>query len=192
MFVTLLSGRLFNEQLHKEVLYANALSKFLSEDSDPVIDIKSMLKLEYYRLKKLFKGSISLAEGKGETAVGAKVGQAPDPNTFDPLDEVIKRINEQFGIDLTEADKVIYNSIHDKLIADKKLQKIIKSSKEDEEKIFTSSIFPQYFSDAANAGFDEQVEAYNSLFEDKNKYKAMMSVLAAQLFKEIRQIAKAE
>ena len=185
-------NRLFNEQLHKEVLYANALSKFLSEDSDPVIDIKSMLKLEYYRLKKLFKGSISLAEGKGETAVGAKVGQAPDPNTFDPLDEVIKRINEQFGIDLTEADKVIYNSIHDKLIADKKLQKIIKSSKEDEEKIFTSSIFPQYFSDAANAGFDEQVEAYNSLFEDKNKYKAMMSVLAAQLFKEIRQIAKAE
>ena len=185
-------NRLFNEKLHKEVIYANALSKFLSEDADPVIDIKSMLKLEYYRLKKLFKGSISLAEGKGETAVGAKVGQAPDPNLFDPLDEVIKRINEQFGIDLTEADKVIYNSIHDKLIADKKLQKIIKSSKEDEEKIFTSSIFPQYFSDAANAGFDEQVEAYNSLFEDKNKYKAMMSVLAAQLFKEIRQIAKAE
>ena len=184
-------NRLFNEQLHKEVLYANALSKFLSEDSDPVIDIKSMLKLEYYRLKKLFKGFISLAEGKGETAVGAKVGQAPDPNTFDPLDEVIKRINEQFGIDLTEADKVIYNSIHDKLIADKKLQKIIKSSKEDEEKIFTS-LFPQYFSDAANAGFDEQVEAYNSLFEDKNKYKAMMSVLAAQLFKEVRQQARSE
>lgn len=185
-------NRLFNEQLHKEVLYANALSKFLSEGSDPVIDIKNKLKLEYYKLKEVFKGSISLAEGKGESSVGGKVGQVPDPALLDPLNEVIKRINEQFGIDLTEADKVIYNSIHDKLMADKKLQKLIKSSKDDDEKIFTSSIFPKFFGEAANAGFDEQVEAYNSLFEDKNKYKAMMSVLAAQLFKEIRQQAKSE
>ena len=180
-------NRLFNEQLHKEVLYANALSKFLSEDSDPVVDIKNKLKLEYYKLKEVFKGSISLAEGKGESSVGGKVGQVPDPALLDPLNEVIKRINEQFGIDLTEADKVIYNSIHDKLMADKKLQKLIKSSKDDDEKIFTSSIFPKFFGEAANAGFDEQVEAYNSLFEDKNKYKAMMAVLAAQLFKEIRE-----
>lgn len=180
-------NRLFNEQLHKEVLYANALSKFLSEDSDPVVDIKNKLKLEYYKLKEVFKGSISLAEGKGESSVGGKVGQVPDPALLDPLNEVIKRINEQFGIDLTEADKVIYNSIHDKLMADKKLQKLIKSSKDDEEKIFASSIFPKFFGEAANAGFDEQVEAYNSLFEDKNKYKAMMAVLAAQLFKEVRE-----
>lgn len=185
-------NRLFNEQLHKEVLYANALSKFLSEDSDPVVDIKNKLKLEYYKLKEVFKGSISLAEGKGESSVGGKVGQVPDPALLDPLNEVIKRINEQFGIDLTEADKVIYNSIHDKLMADKKLQKLIKSSKDDEEKIFASSIFPKFFGEAANAGFDEQVEAYNSLFEDKNKYKAMMAVLAAQLFKEIRQQARSE
>lgn len=180
-------NRLFNEQLHKEVLYANALSKFLSEDLDPVVDIKNKLKLEYYKLKEVFKGSISLAEGKGESSVGGKVGQVPDPALLDPLNEVIKRINEQFGIDLTEADKVIYNSIHDKLMADKKLQKLIKSSKDDEEKIFASSIFPKFFGEAANAGFDEQVEAYNSLFEDKNKYKAMIAVLAAQLFKEVRE-----
>lgn len=185
-------NRLFNEQLHKEVLYANALSKFLSEGSDPVIDIKNKLKLEYYKLKEVFKGSISLAEGKGESSVGGKVGQVPDPALLDPLNEVIKRINEQFGIDLTEADKVIYNSIHDKLMADKKLQKLIKSSKDDEEKIFASSIFPKFFGEAANAGFDEQVEAYNSLFEDKNKYKAMMAVLAAQLFKEVRKLARSE
>lgn len=184
-------NRLFNEKLHKEVIYANALSKFLSEDSDPVIDIKNKLKLEYYKLKEVFKGSISLAEGKGESSVGGKVGQVPDPALLDPLNEVIKRINDQYGIDLTEADKVIYNSIHDKLMADKKLQKVIKSSKDDEEKIFTSSIFPKFFGEAANSGFDEQVEAYNSLFTDKQKYQAMMAVLAAQLFKEMR-IAKDE
>ena len=180
-------NRLFNENLHKEVIYANALSKFLSEESDPVIDIKNKLKLEYYKLKEIFKGSISLEEGKGGTSVGKETGKGAGLAPLDPLNEVIKKINEQFGIDLTEADKVIYNSIHDKLIADKKLQKVIRSSKDDEEKIFTSSIFPKFFGEAANAGFDEQVEAYNSLFEDKNKYKAMMTILAAQLFKEIRQ-----
>lgn len=185
-------NRLFNDKLHKEVIYANALSKFLSEEADPIVDIKNKLKLEYYKLKEVFKGSISLAERQGECSVGGSVAQVPEPHLLDPLNEVIKKINEQFGIDLTDADKVIYNSIHDKLMADKKLQKAIKSSKDDEEKIFISSIFPKFFSDAANAGFDEQVEAYNSLFENKNKYKAMMSVLAAQLFKEIRKQAKSE
>lgn len=185
-------NRLFNEKLHKEVIYANALSKFLSEDADPVVDIKNKLKLEYYKLKEVFKGSISLAEGKGESSVGAKAGQVSEPTELDQLNEVIKRINDQFGIDLTEADKVIYNSIHDKLIADKKLQKVIRASKDDEETMFASAIFPKFFSDAANAGFDEQVEAYNSLFEDKQKYQAMMSVLAAQLFKEMRRQAKTE
>ncbi len=177
---------LFNEKLHKEVIYANALSKFLSEDSDSAIDIKNKLKLEYYKLKEVFRGSISLAEGKGESSVGGKVGQVPDATLLDPLNEIIKRINDQYGIDLTEADKVIYNSIHDKLMADKKLQKVIKSSKDDEEKIFISSIFPKFFGEAANSGFDEQVEAYNSLFANKQKYQAMMTVLAAQLFKEMR------
>ena len=186
-------NRLFNENLHKEVIYATALSKFLTEEiDDPKIDIKNKLKLEYYKLKEVFKGAIPLAEGKGKTDVGQKVGGSPEPEETDPLNEIIKKINDQYGIDLTEADKVIYTSIHDKLIADKKLQKLIKSSKDDDEKIFTSSIFPKFFGEAANAGFDEQVEAYNSLFEDKHKYQAMMGVLAAQLFKEIRKQATSE
>ena len=183
-------NRLFNEQLHKEVIYANALSKFLSEDTDPIINIKDKLKLEYYKLKETFHGTIDVVKGKGETEVGGNVGASPNSNEKDPLNEVIQKINEQYGIDLTEADRVIYSSIHDKLMADKKLQKVIKSSKDDEEMIFASSIFPKFFGDAANAGFDEQVEAYTTLFEDKNKYKAMMSVLAAQLFQEVRQQVK--
>ena len=61
--------------------------------------------------------------------------------------------------------------------------KIIISSNADDEKIFLSSRFPKFFGDAANSGYEEQVDAYNSLFEDKKKYNAMMNVLAVQLFK---------
>lgn len=181
----------------------------LEEKSEDEIDkedpiLKELLKhgkhknLSYFaftatpKLKEVFKGAIPLAEGKGKTDVGQKVGGSPEQEETDPLNEIIKKINDQYGIDLTEADKVIYTSIHDKLIADKKLQKLIKASKDDDEKIFTSSIFPKFFGEAANAGFDEQVEAYNSLFEDKHKYQAMMGVLAAQLFKEIRKQATSE
>jgi hypothetical protein len=51
------------------------------------------------------------------------------------------------------------------------------------------SLLPQDIG-SQNKEADEQVEAYTTLFEDKNKYKAMMSVLAAQLFKEVRQQVK--
>ena len=72
-------------------------------------------------------------------------------------------------------------ALHDKLKDDKKLQKVARTS---DPQVFAESIFPKTFDDVAQDSYVEQTEAYTSLFQNKSKYKAIMSALAGMLYKE--------
>ena len=52
--------------------------------------------------------------------------------------------------------------------------------------IFVESIFPKAFGTAAQDGYMEAQESYQSLFEDTAKYNAIMSVLAEVVYREMR------
>ena len=57
-------------------------------------------------------------------------------------------------------------------------------------KIFSENIFPKYFSDAAQDSYMESQETYKSLFEDQQKYKAVMDVLGQIVYRDMRQQAQ--
>ena len=56
-------------------------------------------------------------------------------------------------------------------------------------RIFAESIFPQAFGEAAQNSYMESRETYQSLFEDKAKYTAVMTTLAEILYREMRRPA---
>ena len=93
------------------------------------------------------------------------------------------KINEKFKGNFTEGDKVILSALRDKLLSDKKLKKMAQSS---DPQIFVESIFPKAFGMAAQDGYMEAQESYQSLFEDTAKYNAIMSVLAEVVYREMR------
>ena len=99
------------------------------------------------------------------------------------LDEVIAKINEKFKGNFTEGDKVILSALRDKLLSDKKLKRMAQSS---DPQIFVESIFPKAFGTAAQDGYMEAQESYQSLFEDTAKYNAIMSALAEVVYREMR------
>ena len=55
-----------------------------------------------------------------------------------------------------------------------------------EPQIFVDSIFPKAFGMAAQDGYMEAQESYQSLFEDTVKYNAIMSALAEVVYREMR------
>lgn len=73
--------------------------------------------------------------------------------------------------------------LRDKLLSDKKLKKMAQSS---DPQIFVESIFPKAFGTAAQDGYMEAQESYQSLFEDTAKYNAIMSALAEVVYREMR------
>lgn len=174
--------RMFDKDLHKEYVFCSYLLNLLPPEAVSMIDLEGKLKLEYYKLQKTFEGSIELQETKG-IYEPAKHKGAMGGDSKEPLDEIIEKINEKFKGAFTDGDRVLLNALHTKLMADKKLTKMARSS---DPQIFAESIFPKAFGDAAQDSYMESQDTYTSLFEDQNKYNAIMSALADVVYREMR------
>ena len=65
-------------------------------------------------------------------------------------------------------------------------QKLASMARTSDPQIFTESIFPRAFGDAAQDSYMESQETYTTLFEDRHKYNAIMSALAEVIYREMR------
>lgn len=174
--------RMFDKELHKEYVFCAYLLNLLPAETIDMIDLEGKLKLEYYKLQKTFEGSIELEEANGVYEPAKQKGMM-GLDSKEPLDEVIAKINERFNGAFTDGDTVLLTALHSKLMADKKLTKIAQTS---DPQIFTESIFPKAFGDAAQDSYLESQDTYTSLFEDQHKYNAIMSALAEIVYREMR------
>lgn len=139
--------------------------------------------MEYYKLQKTFEGAIQL-ENKYGVYIPAKQKGKTGLKKKSTLDEIIEKINEKYKGKFTEADRVILGALHDKLIKNKKL---FSSAISTDPVIFTESIFPAIFGEAAMESYTESEESYKSIFEDKNKYQAIMGALAEVIYREMKE-----
>ena len=175
--------RMFDREMHKEFLFLSYLIRLLPEDPADPVDLEGKLKLEYYKLQKTFEGTIQLENLDGEY-VPAKQKGAAGQQKKSTLDEILERINEKYKGNFTDGDRVMIGALHDKLMKNKKLMGAAATS---DPVIFTESIFPSAFGDAAMEGYTESQESYSALFADSAKYNAIMSVLAGMVYREMRQ-----
>ena len=174
--------RMFDEEMHKEYVFCSYLLGFIPPEPTEKIDLEGKLKLEYYKLQKTFEGAIELEPMKGEYVPASQKGAAGlDPK--EPLDEVIQKINERFKGNFTEADVVMISNLQSRLMANEKLAGYARSS---DPQIFTESIFPKVFNEAAQDSYMEAQETYAAMFEDQTKYNAIMNALAGVIYRELR------
>ena len=174
--------RMFDKDLHKEYVFLSYLLRLIPAETTQMIDIEGKLQLEYYKLQKTFDGAIILKEEVG-TYTPAEVKGAVTPEEKKPLEEIIKKINEQYKGKFTEADKVLVQTLRVKLMNNTKLQTMAQNS---DSQIFAESIFPKAFGTAAQDSYMESQETYITLFEDQAKYNAIMHALSRSIYNEMR------
>ena len=174
--------RMFDEDLHKEFVFLSYLLKLIPSEPAQMIDLEDKLQLEYYKLQKTFDGAITLKDETGTYTPAAANGTAT-PEEKTPLDEVIKKINEQYKGKFTEADKVLLSTLWTKLMNDTKLQTMVRTN---DPQIFAESIFPKVFGTAAQDSYIESQDAYATLFEDMAKYNVFMHALGNIIYREMR------
>ncbi len=179
--------RMFDADMQKEYVFAAYLLKLIPAEPVQMMDIEGALKLEFYKLQKTFAGDITLIDQSGEY-IPAKGKGTAGPEQKEPLEEVIQKINELFGGEFNERDRVIIYALHDKLKEDKKLQKVAQTS---DPKIFLESIFPKAFGEVAQDSYVEHMdsataiaEAYTAMFQNKSKYNAYMAALGSMIYRE--------
>jgi type I restriction enzyme R subunit len=96
--------------------YGRFLLPHLPLDRDmTVVKVGNEVSLQYYRLERVFSGAIMIKEGetryvKGPSDVGT--GKAKDEKA--PLSEIIAVLNERFGTQFSEEDRLFFEQIKEK------------------------------------------------------------------------------
>lgn len=107
----------------------------------------------------------------------------------DFLDEIIDRINEKYGGNVTEQDRVVINSLYKEASQGIKKELLRTYAKKNDSKVFQNSIFPKDFEDIAFKLYNENKERENSfkkLFQDKEFYNAAMMAVGEMLYRDLR------
>ncbi len=178
--------RMFDKELHQEFVFSSYLLKLLPPAVGEPLDLEGKLQLEFYKLQKTFDGTIALLPDTKGVYEAARQKGAMGLEQDEPLDEIIQKINERYKGNFTDGDRVMLMALQAKLMKDKKLASIAKTS---DPQIFAESIFPKAFGDAAMESYTESQDTYTSLFEDRGKYNAIMAALSEIIYRELRKMA---
>lgn len=174
--------RMFDKELHKEYILCSYLGRLLPADPTPEFDLDNRVKLEYYRLEKTFEGAIELESTSGEWKPTNPKKAGGKKDRLSPLDEIVERINEEFYGEFTDADRVIVDTLYNKMKQDSKVKR---AAKTDDLQVYERSIFPTIFEDTAQAAYMENMTAYEQLFMDAEKYRIIQQALAERLYREL-------
>lgn len=104
--------RLDDKDMHKFFAYSKCLLRKLPREEAETVDLNDEVILQYYRVQKIFEGSISLEQGEPlRNALHA--GKAGKEEEKSPLSELIEKLNERFGTEFDDMDKVLEQFIAD-------------------------------------------------------------------------------
>ena len=128
-----------------EKFYAYAkllLTKLPKRDLSESMKLTDEVALEYYRLQKIKEGSIDLVTGEageldGLTEAGIKRGKEEKA----ALSEIVDVLNDRFGTEFEEADRLFFEQIETELMQDAKLQTQARVNKLDTFKYAFEEIF---------------------------------------------------
>ncbi|CBH21382.1 Type III restriction protein res subunit [Acetoanaerobium sticklandii] len=179
--------RMFDKDLQKEYNFLKYMDKVLPKNSQEQVDLEDKIKLEFYKLEKSFEGEVILGndENKGVLTNVETVDVSKGKDKKDELlENIINHINQRYMGIFSEGDRVIVETMFNKVkLEDKKLKKY---AKKNNMEVFSESIFPKVFADVAQECYEEQMGAFKKLFEDKSFYTAIMNEIAKETYRELR------
>jgi len=180
-FVTQLISYTDKEQ---EMLYS--FGRFLlphihpsdSRDAYPEKDVD----LQYYRLQKVMEGSIDLSDGeevkvKSPTDTGTRKAKEEDK----PLSEIIETLNERFGTDFSEADRLFFEQIKESAMRDEGVLKTATANPLDKFELGIQQIIKDLMMKRLKDN-DRIVSRY---MDDEKFQKVIFKLLSKELFTDI-------
>lgn len=98
--------------------YCKALDACLPGRESERLDLGSEVQLSHLRIERTFEGSASLPDGDGELkAIFDGRGKQHEPDEA-PLSQIIAVINERFGLNLGDADRLLLEQFKAEMVAD--------------------------------------------------------------------------
>lgn len=174
-------ARTYDKELYKAYVYADYLYRLLPKNARERIGLNRQIMLVNSKISEGETVSIRLGDDqkpiKGENPKAGK----PKNDNEDLLSRIIDKVNIMYQGQFSEADRVIVESIYDKMVSTAK-KKLTKQANNTDEKQFEESIFPQIFDEVARGCYVEQMDSFAKLFENSDFYRNVMTQMARVMY----------
>lgn len=165
---------------YAKLLQTRLPKKELSES----LHLDDEVALEYYRLQKIKEGVIELQKGEeGELSGTTEAGLKRAKEEEALLSEIVTVLNERFGTEFEEADKLFFDQIEAELLEDETLQTQAKVNKLDTFKL----AFDDKFIDKLIGRMDQNQEIFEKILEDKVFGDLVKEILMKRIYKKFNE-----
>lgn len=174
-----------DSEFEKFYAYAKLLQTRLPKrELSESLHLDDEVALEYYRLQKIKEGSIELQKGEeGELSGTSEAGlkRAKDEEAL--LSEIINVLNDRFGTEFEEADKLFFDQIEAELMEDETLQTQARVNKIDTFKF----AFNDKFIDKLIGRMDQNQEIFEKILEDKVFGDLVKELMMKKIYKKLNE-----
>jgi type I restriction enzyme R subunit len=149
-------------ELEKLYIFLRHLVKKLPKRRlDDIRDITSSIDLEYFRIEKKHSTSIELEETGGELIpIGGDTIGLPPEEVKELLSEIIEVLNDSYGTDLTESDKIKLEEIQRRIRENEEFRRVYEGDNTDTGR---RHVFDRVFDDVKLDLVEEDLEFYNKI-----------------------------
>jgi type I restriction enzyme R subunit len=140
----------------KLYIFLRFLNKKLPKNDRERLSITDTIDLNSLRLQYIGKEKLSLEDKVGELDPMSETGsKSQTEEEKELLSQIIKKINEVFGVDLKEEDNLCLQNVGKKLYENNELDKIVRGkNSQDDKKEFFKEMFGDYISDYTSDRMD--------------------------------------
>lgn len=175
--------RLSDPEIHGFSVYLRFLQKLFPKGTYSVIDLNKKIELEYYRLEKKSEGSIFLESTKeGFRPITGEAGSKE--KELSPLEELIDKINERFGTNFTQMDKVGVQLKNDF----KANPQLVNYAKDNSEENF-NLIYEKSFQEIAAKRYNQNDDFFKMLFSNQSMLTMLMNGMRSEIYRHLREDA---
>ncbi|MBI4753485.1 type I restriction endonuclease subunit R, partial [Candidatus Desantisbacteria bacterium] len=171
--------RMFDIEMQKFSVYAKFLLKLLPKGKIDKIIVDDKVLLDRYKLEKVVDGSIRLSENPELVPPGGGIGGKNKKK--EPLSVIIKKINERFGTNFSEMDKILSQLTQD-FMSDERLVDLAKNNPQST----FERIFEQQFKDIAAVRYEQNEEFFIRMFKDEEFMGEVMRLLLPEVYRKLR------
>jgi type I restriction enzyme R subunit len=172
--------------MERDFIYCRMLEALLPTDGSTRIDLGSDVTLTHLRHQKMFEGSAALDVGEGDVkAIFDGKGKAHDPEE-ERLSEIIRILNEQFGLQLTDTDKLLFDQFEEVWLSN---SDILAQARNNDFDNFLL-VFQRLFLDTVINRMDVNDEIFQRILNDANFKELLLEWYARQVFSKANKPGK--
>ncbi len=150
------------------------------------IDLGENVDLSFYRLQQVSTGDLRLAESEDEAdtyvASPTEVGTGNPEEETAPLSEIIRTLNDRFGTNLTDEDRLFFEQVKERAVRDEEVRETAKVNPFDNFALHIQKRIDDLMNERRRAN-DQLVDQYMT---DREYREVVFGLLAKAVYDEVK------